>query len=213
MSHDIGYYDHTRFDALALLPPYVDRVLEVGCGTGMTLAELKRQRRCAWIGGVEITEIPADIASQRVDRLWRTNIETSALDIPTGSLDALLCLDVLEHLVNPWATLQRLATLLKSGGTVVVSLPNVRNHRVLRDLLIRGQWTYQPAGILDRTHLRFFTRRTAVELIKGAGFRIDRIVPLRTPKRWKVRWFLRQMVGPRMDEFIAEQFLISGIKS
>jgi 2-polyprenyl-3-methyl-5-hydroxy-6-metoxy-1,4-benzoquinol methylase len=104
-------------------------------------------------------------------------------DLPQGHglFDLVLCLDVLEHMVNPWAVVDRLVTnYLAPGGTLVVSLPNVRHHSVVLPLLFRGRWEYEDAGLLDRTHLRFFTRVTAMRLVShknlervqcvGAGF-------------------------------------------
>jgi 2-polyprenyl-3-methyl-5-hydroxy-6-metoxy-1,4-benzoquinol methylase len=207
-----AYYDGIRHDAIALLPARMDRVLEVGCGTGATLAELKRQGRCNWAGGVEIADGPARSAAERLDRMWRGNIEEMALDLPEGSLDVLLCLDVLEHLVDPWSALRRLVALLKPGGAAVVSVPNVRNHHVMGDLLVHGRWDYRASGIMDRTHLRFFTRGTALELLHGAGLAVDRTVALIHLKPWKLNWVAHRLARGRLDDFYAEQFLIRGIK-
>ena len=207
-----GYHDGTRLDAIALLPNHLDRVMEIGCGTGATLAELKRQGRCNWAGGVELASEPAQIASGRLDQFWQGNIETLALDIDAASLDAILCLDVLEHLTDPWSTLDRLAKLLRPGGLAVISVPNIRNYRVLGSLMLHGRWDYRPTGIMDRTHLRFFTHQTAVELMRGAGLIVDRTVPLIHLKRWKMKWMLQQLAYGHLDEFYAEQFLLRGTK-
>ena len=207
-----GYHDGTRLDAIALLPNHLDRVMEIGCGTGATLAELKRQGRCNWAGGVELASEPAQIASGRLDQFWQGNIETLALDIDAASLDAILCLDVLEHLTDPWSTLGRLTKLLRPGGLAVISVPNIRNYRVLESLTLHGRWDYQPSGIMDRTHLRFFTLRTAVELARGAGLMVDRTVPLIHLKRWRMKWLLQRLACGHLDEFYAEQFLLRGTK-
>jgi 2-polyprenyl-3-methyl-5-hydroxy-6-metoxy-1,4-benzoquinol methylase len=208
-----GYYANVRHDAIALLPERVERVLEIGCGTGATLAELKRRGACRWAGGVELAEGPGRLASERIDRFWSGNIETFTPEIAEGSLDALLCLDVLEHLIDPWATLARLATLLKRGAVALVSVPNVRNHRVVGKLLLHGRWDYETSGIMDRTHLRFFTRDSATRLVESAGIKVDRIEPLIYLKRWNTRWAMRKLACGRLDDFYAEQFLIRGIKA
>jgi 2-polyprenyl-3-methyl-5-hydroxy-6-metoxy-1,4-benzoquinol methylase len=207
-----GYHDGTRLDAIALLPAHLDRVIEIGCGTGATLVELKRQGRCNWVGGVELASEPAQIASERLDRFWKANIETLDLDIARASLDAILCLDVLEHLIDPWSTLKRLTAFLKPNGTAIISVPNIRNYRVLSSLMLHGRWDYQPTGIMDRTHLRFFTRKTAIELMTGAGLAIDHTIPLMHLKRWKIKWLLQRLAYSRLDEFYAEQFLLRGTK-
>jgi 2-polyprenyl-3-methyl-5-hydroxy-6-metoxy-1,4-benzoquinol methylase len=207
-----GYYDNVRHDAIALLPERVERVLEIGCGSGATLAELKRRGACRWAGGVELVEGPGRVAAGRLDRVWSGSIEAFTPDVAPGSLDALLCLDVLEHLIDPWATLARLSALLKPGAVALVSVPNVRNHRVVGRLLLHGRWDYEPSGIMDRTHLRFFTRDSARRLIDGAGLRVDRVDPLIHLKRWKTRWMLRALACGTLDDFYAEQFLIRGLK-
>jgi 2-polyprenyl-3-methyl-5-hydroxy-6-metoxy-1,4-benzoquinol methylase len=207
-----SYHGGTRLDAISLLPDYLDRVIEIGCGTGATLVELKRQGRCNWVGGVELASEPAQIASGCLDQFWQGNIETLALDIAPTSLDAILCLDVLEHLTDPWSTLKRLTKLLKPDGMAVISVPNIRNYRILGSLMLHGRWDYQPTGIMDRTHLRFFTRKTAIELATEAGLLVDRTIPLIHLKRWKMKWLMQRLACGYLDEFYAEQFLLRGTK-
>src|SRR4051794_37408417 len=154
------YFDAVRTDVLGLLPPRMERVLEIGCGTGDTLAYLRSTGRCTWAAGVELYPGAASIARGRIDRLWEGNVETLQLDLEADSLDAILCLDVLEHLIDPWAVISKLGLLLKPGGALIASIPNVRNHKVLFPLLFRGRWDYTDSGLLDRTHLRFFVRET-----------------------------------------------------
>ena len=207
-----SYHDGTRLDAIALLPSHLNRVIEIGCGTGSTLVELKRQGRCNWVGGVELADEPAQIASRCLDRFWKGNIETLVLNVDTASIDAILCLDVLEHLTDPWSTLERLTKFLRPGGIAVISVPNIRNYRVLEALMLQGRWDYRPTGIMDRTHLRFFTLQTAIELVHGAGLTVDRTVPLIHLKRWKMKWLLHRLACGHLDEFYAEQFLLRGTK-
>jgi hypothetical protein len=96
-------------------------------------------------------------------------------DIPElGRPDLILLLDVLEHLPDPVAVLKRFVAQLGEAGTVIVSLPNVAHLSVALPLLLRGQFTYRDAGILDRTHLRFFDMMSSVDLLTGAGLRVDR---------------------------------------
>ncbi len=87
----------------------------------------------------------------------------------------ILALDVLEHLVDPWTVVAKLDRLLRPGGVLVASIPNVRHHSVVVPLLFKGGWRYLPMGPLDRTHLRFFTRSTAIELVETSGMRVDKI--------------------------------------
>jgi SAM-dependent methyltransferase len=170
------YFDRVRTQILPLLPAgRVDRVLEVGCGSGDTLAYLQANDRCRWTGGVELFPEAAEIARGRLDDVYEGNIEQIALPIAPASLDVVLCLDVLEHLVDPWSTTSRLARLLKPGGVLIASIPNVRHFRVVLPLLFRGRWDYAQFGLMDRTHLRFFTEHTARHLLRQAGLRVDAV--------------------------------------
>lgn len=169
---DQHYFSHVRREIAPLLPDHMQRVLEVGCGEGATLAWLKQQNRAQQVVGVEYSEAAAAVARQHLDQVWQGDVEKLPLET-LGQFDVVLCLDVLEHLVDPWQTLQRLRGLLRPGGCIIVSVPNVQHYSVVLPLLLHGRWPYQAAGILDRTHLRFFTRSSAEQLLQSAGLTLS----------------------------------------
>ena len=161
-----NYFSHARREVAALLPQHCGRVLEIGCGSGATLGWLRQNKQTSCTVGVEIAEIAATAARVNVDEVYCLDFETVELPAATAEFDVILCLDVLEHMVNPWDAVDRLVSrYLAPGGVLVVSLPNVRHYSVVLPLLFKGRWTYEDAGLLDRTHLRFFTRQTALELL------------------------------------------------
>jgi 2-polyprenyl-3-methyl-5-hydroxy-6-metoxy-1,4-benzoquinol methylase len=161
-----SYFSHARKEIATLLPLQCGRVLEIGCGSGATLGWLRQSRRASHTVGVEIAEIAANHAKSNVDEVYCVDFERVELPAPNADFDVVLCLDVLEHMVNPWSAVDRLVShYLKPGGVLIVSLPNVRHYSVVLPLLFRGRWDYEDAGLLDRTHLRFFTRRTAISLL------------------------------------------------
>lgn len=160
------YFAHARKEIGVLLPGHCARVLELGCGNGATLAWLRHSGRAAYAVGIEIAESAAQAARAQVDEVHCADIERDGLPQLGGNFDVVLCLDVLEHLVNPWAVVDRLVTgHLACGGALIASVPNVRHFSVLLPLLFNGRWDYVDAGHLDRTHLRFFTRSSAVALL------------------------------------------------
>lgn len=167
------YFDNVRSEISTLLPAEVERVLDIGCGAGATLHWLKQTGRCQWTAGIEMMEGPAALARQRADDVvvGDANLLVESAFTPQ-SFDVVLCLDVLEHLVDPWAFVTKVRCLLKPGGLLIASLPNVRHLRVVLPLLLAGRWRYETAGILDRTHLRFFTRDSALELMSAEGLRV-----------------------------------------
>ena len=126
---------------------------------------------------VEIDPEAAHEARRHLDAVLQIDIGASELDIGE-SFDVVLFADVLEHTPNPGETLRKFLPYLNDQGTVVVSVPNVRHHSVVLPLLLKGEWTYTDEGILDRTHLHFFTRTSLRQMICGAALTIDRLEPL-----------------------------------
>jgi 2-polyprenyl-3-methyl-5-hydroxy-6-metoxy-1,4-benzoquinol methylase len=202
------YFAHARMEIEPLLnlsKGSDHRVLEIGCGEGATLEWLKQSGYCNWVAGVEpYASRHPDTAV--IDQFECLNIELNMPNIKPGTLDLILCLDVLEHLNNPWEVMGNLSKLLKPGGRWIISVPNIRNYRVLMDLAFRGRFRYTEAGILDRTHLRFFTRESLVELVNIGGSRVETIIGADT-NRWQKR--LLSKIG--LGDLLAKQFLLSAV--
>lgn len=205
----MSYYSKLRLDALdqsVCKGPH--HILDVGCGEGVNGEYLKAQGFAKRVVGIEYVESAANIAAERLDAVICADLNT--LDL--GSLaelkyfDYILCLDVLEHLVNPWEKLQELTGLLAPGGKLIASLPNVRNWRVLYDLAARGQWAYGNAGILDRTHLRFFTRESSIALLEQAGLKVTQCHPNMAGLSGRIN---RLLFGA-LTELAAVQWLLVG---
>lgn len=167
-----GYFRAARFDLLRLLPQREGlRLLELGAGDGATLRAAKEKGLAAYTVGIELVE-PVG-GAPGVDLFLPGNFESMEPDLPAASFDTVICADVLEHLVDPWKTVSRLASLLRPGGVFLSSIPNVRNYRLLRPLVLKGDFRYQQAGLMDRSHLRFFCRRNIREMFEGAGLTVD----------------------------------------
>lgn len=203
------YFSKARTEIEPLLPAQSERplhVLEVGCAQGHTLEWLKTSGRCEWAAGVEPfsqVTVPAGV----IDKFYRSNIETELPDIEPASLDLILCLDVLEHLIDPWKTMERLDTLLRPGGSFIISVPNIRHYHILIDLAFKGRFEYDTEGILDRTHLRFFTRSSAIDLAECSGASVQAVI---TPglQRWQKRLLARLGLG----DLLAKQLILQAIK-
>jgi 2-polyprenyl-3-methyl-5-hydroxy-6-metoxy-1,4-benzoquinol methylase len=148
-------------------------VIDVGCASGALGRALKEKRPGIEVRGIEPVAEQAERARRFLD-----DVHVAGADEPLPSHwplpDCVIFADVLEHLVDPWQTLRRFRSVMPQGGTLVASLPNVANRIVLGGLW-RQRWDYTPHGILDRTHLRFFTRDTALELFEQAQFSIRRV--------------------------------------
>jgi 2-polyprenyl-3-methyl-5-hydroxy-6-metoxy-1,4-benzoquinol methylase len=198
-----GYFGNVRRELIDEVPIGSNAVLEVGCGEGNTGEALKAEFRARWVTGIELFESAAQKATYVLDQVLTGNIEHIALPFVEGQFDAILLGDVLEHLVDPWSQVNRLVSYLSPNGVLVASLPNVRNWRVIIPLIFLGKWDYQHFGIMDRTHLRFFTRRSIIELFEENGLSIKKIVPLGE----KSKVISRLHVG-FLSEFAAPQYLV-----
>ena len=205
-----GYNDQVRFDVLPSVPEAAGKVLDVGGGTGATAAYLKRCGRATRAGTVDLAR--GDTAHEELDfqhfgDLDDTDFVERVLR-EEGPFDTILCLDILEHLVDPWQLVARLHDALTPGGVIVASLPNVRHYRVSGALLFRNRWRLQDAGILDRTHLRFFVRSTMIELLTHSGLTLEQIrAPLPARRRRAVALF-RKLTRGKLDSLISVRYIL-----
>jgi 2-polyprenyl-3-methyl-5-hydroxy-6-metoxy-1,4-benzoquinol methylase len=145
-------------------------VLDVGCGAGAT-ADGLRSGGATRLTGVELVPTAAATARERFDEVVDGAIE-EALPRLRGPFDTILCLDLLEHLVDPGAVLRALRELAAPGGQLKVSVPNARQVGLIYDLVVRGTFGYTTWGHRDHTHLRWFTRRDIVELVDACGWQV-----------------------------------------
>jgi 2-polyprenyl-3-methyl-5-hydroxy-6-metoxy-1,4-benzoquinol methylase len=172
-----SYFGHERTEIKELLPNSCERVLEVGCGDGTTLKWLKNSNRCHETYGIEIFQSAALKAKNVVDHLFHGNIENDEIGFLSKKFDVILLLDVLEHLLDPWVVLKKLVEdNLNLNGSIIVSLPNIRHYSALFPLFFKGEWTYQKSGILDKTHFRFFTKKSCIELFSQSGLKVERTI-------------------------------------
>ena len=176
----ISYYENVRNDLIPLIPNDARCILEVGCASGMTGRELKR-RNGAFVAGIELNANAATAAKNVLDDVVHGDIEKIDLPYRDSSFDCILFADVLEHLIDPLSTLIKVRRLLKKGGSVVASIPNVQFHGVIHQL-IEGNWTYEKEGILDETHLRFFTYKEIEKMFSQAGYSIQKVEEVFDPQ-------------------------------
>jgi methionine biosynthesis protein MetW len=151
------------------------RVLDIGCHSGILGGYLRTNKSC-YVVGIDTDANALSDASERLNKAWVGNVELAGWsDLVRGHeqkpFDVILFGDVLEHTRDPLSILKEARSLLKPDGQVIVSIPNVAHWRI-RLGLVAGKFEYTESGILDRTHLRFYTHRSATELLRAAGYRI-----------------------------------------
>ena len=172
---DDGYYSCQREDILSLLDLRNGiKVLDVGCGYGAAGQVLKTKCK-AEVHGIEINHSAAVKARIHYDSVINGNIEQDEFSFGANYFDFIICADVLEHLSDPWRALRRLKNYLKNDGLLVASIPNIRNANTIIQLL-DGSFDYQEFGVLDDTHLRFFTYHSSIRLFERSGFKVEKII-------------------------------------
>lgn len=210
---DTLYFGHVRRDIAPALPVRCGRVLELGCGAGATLGWLRERADTTLTIGVEIVADAASRAAQQADVVHCLDFERTPLPGPHTVFDTVLCLDVLEHMVDPWQVVHRLVTQhLAPGGTLVVTVPNIRHHTVVLPLLLKGRWQYEAAGILDRTHLRFFSRDSAVALLAHDDLSPAHCTPLSFADN-PLKRAINRATGRLLEGLITPQYLLSARKN
>jgi methionine biosynthesis protein MetW len=184
------------------------RVLDVGCSTGY-LARRLVERGCSVVG-IEVDAAAAEAARDVCEEVLVGDVETMMLPFEEGAFDVVLCGDTIEHLRDPRRFLERVRPLLRDGGKLVLTTPNVANW-ALRLGLLFGRWRYTDRGILDQTHVHLFTRRSLLDTLRDAGYRVlvlDYTVPvprLATPRVEAIA----HAVGLLRPSLFAYQFVVA----
>lgn len=173
-----SYYGGARHDYVDMLPvDHSTRILELGCGDGATGALALSEGKCGEYIGIEMFAPMAREAEKRLTRVHVGNVDEVDLPYPPGHFDVLIMSEVVEHLVDPETTLRRLVALVRRGGRIMASSPNIAHWRIIKEL-VAGRFTYTDAGAMDRTHLRWFTPQSYAALFEKVGVQVERVGPL-----------------------------------
>jgi 2-polyprenyl-3-methyl-5-hydroxy-6-metoxy-1,4-benzoquinol methylase len=179
----LTYHNRARAEVLPFVPETAQTILEVGCGEGNFGNLLIQKGKRVW--GIEPENTCIPLCEKKLTGIFsgtfldylaerdRHKMDPSTQPLLLQQFDCVVFNDVLEHLVDPWEALTASLSLLSPSGCIVSSIPNVRYYKVLKQLLFKKDWRYVEAGILDRTHLRFFTEKSILRLFHTCGYRVD----------------------------------------
>ena len=199
-----GYFEGERSNMLKYIPAGVRTTLEFGCGYGK-FSSLIKNKFGAETWAVELNSQAAQQAATRLDKVINADAMEALKDIPDNYFDCIIFLDILEHLVDPYSLLVSVKTKLATKGVIVTSIPNVRYYRNLINLVIKGNWDYQDAGTLDKTHLRFFTYKSILKMFENLGFEIL-VMDGCKPTRNKKLKFLNMLLFNALEDLKYLQF-------
>ncbi|WP_186370740.1 class I SAM-dependent methyltransferase [Shouchella miscanthi] len=169
-----AYYQGINQQLFSLIDPKVEMVLDIGCAEGALGAAIKAAYG-ADVHGFELFQHAAVQAEKKLDSVTVGNIESDPLPFEHEQFDAIIFADVLEHTLDPWSVLAKVKPYLKKTSAIYASIPNVGHISIIEEL-IQGTWNYVDAGLLDKTHFRFFTKSEIEKLFHTSGYQVETIV-------------------------------------
>jgi 2-polyprenyl-3-methyl-5-hydroxy-6-metoxy-1,4-benzoquinol methylase len=194
MGEIANYYHNSRPEIASLVPGSIKTILDIGTGKGNFLRLVKEQIGCeTW--GVEMVTEMSDIAKKHADTVIVGKVEDIIDQIPDDYFDCITFNDVLEHTNEPWKILQMVKPKLSKNGIIIASIPNVRHFTLINELLIKGNWEYKDYGILDATHIRFFTKKSIKQMFENAGYTVTSEFGINKIISWKFRVFNALTMG------------------
>jgi 2-polyprenyl-3-methyl-5-hydroxy-6-metoxy-1,4-benzoquinol methylase len=204
----MNYYQHVRREIRPLLPERASRILDIGAGAGGTIGWLKSIYPAAETTAVELNPELRDDLKRNSDVVLIGAIEECLSELEGATFDLIVMLDVLEHLHDSTATLKKICMLLEPEGHVIVSVPNVAHLSVSIPLLFRRDFTYRDAGILDRTHLRFFVEDTAVKLLNDSNLIVTK--GLASGSRGRKARIINSITFGSLRHHLTKQYIMLG---
>jgi 2-polyprenyl-3-methyl-5-hydroxy-6-metoxy-1,4-benzoquinol methylase len=192
------YFRDPRYEMIGFIPENAKKILDVGCGEGFFAYQLKKQMG-AKIWGIEIDRAVAALAQKKLDRVLIGDISKVIDEVPNTYFDCVVFNDILEHLIDPFTILLRTKKKLNKSGVVVSSIPNIRYYDQVKKLLLKKEWKYEDSGILDRTHVRFFTKKSIIDLFESAGYDILNISGINPTKSKNYRLLNLLLLGRISD--------------
>jgi 2-polyprenyl-3-methyl-5-hydroxy-6-metoxy-1,4-benzoquinol methylase len=172
------YYESSRPEMESLITVAPKRCIEFGCSSGGFSETLKKKYNCeTW--GIDMDEQSVEIARTKMDKVFMGNAFELVDQLPDNYFDYIICNDFIEHLHSPELFFNKTRRCLTDEAILICSLPNTRHWKNVYRFLILKDWKYKKSGILDYTHLRFFTKRSMKRSIKKWGFTIEKIKGIR----------------------------------
>ena len=211
------YYSNVRLDLISLIDKNQDhkKILEIGAAYGSTLNYLKLEGIASEVVAIDLFEdIQNKERYKEVDNFIFGDIEKLDLSQYNNYFDVILLPDVLEHLIDPQATLTKIKSLLKNNGSILISIPNIRHYSVLKKIFIQGDFRYEESGILDYTHMRFFCKKNIIDLVINSQLHLNTITSsIKLYKGKSTAKIFNRFTFGFFEEFLTIQYLVKSSKN
>ncbi|HWA33719.1 MAG TPA: methyltransferase domain-containing protein [Cyclobacteriaceae bacterium] len=208
---EASYFSNTRLDLISVLPEgKIERLLEVGAGSGDTLVEIKRRGLANHVTGFELMKLPGtNQQNTAIDNFVHGDLEKINDELAGSLYDVIICGDVLEHLTDPWAILEKLKRLLRPGGTFIISCPNVRHYSMFVAIFLKGSFAYTDFGILDKTHLRFFCKKDLLNMVTASGLKSQTAISTLKFYPKSITYVINMLTFRIFEQFLSKQYIIT----
>lgn len=201
------YYFSERKELISFIPSGIRKTLDVGCASGTFSEQLKKNFNTeSW--GIEIVEEYAMMAKEKLDHSLHGSFDDVYHNLPENYFDCIFFNDVLEHMIYPEDCLKKIKKNLQSGKTIIASIPNIRYINILKNLLFKRDWKYEDSGIMDRTHLRFFTKKSIIRMFEDCGYKIQYIRGIRSVSPYCLTSIINLLLFNSLDDVKHQQFVV-----
>lgn len=204
---DNPYYLSIRTDIQPYIPQRIERTLDVGCATGV-FSEMLKETRMVEAWGIEMVEECAHIAKTKLDNVLIGTFDEVYQQLPNDYFDCVFFNDVLEHMLRPEDALRKIKEKLASNGIIIASIPNIRFIGALTEVLVKKDWKYTDSGIFDRTHLRFYTKKSIIRLFDENGYKINTIEGINGVSKSSLTNIIDTLLLGAINDIKYRQFLI-----
>lgn len=201
------YYAHQRQELLPYIPAGIKKALDIGCGDG-AFGSLLKQHTNGEVWGIEPSKVAAKLAAPKLDKVINGLFSQDLPELAGQKFDVIFFNDVLEHLVNPDEILTQCHSLLNKNGYIIASIPNIRWYPVILSLLRYKDFEYQNSGVMDKTHMRFFTAKSMVRMFEDAGYKVLKIEGINKDKFFKVFNIINFLLFNTQEDMKYPQFVV-----
>ncbi|NDK56317.1 class I SAM-dependent methyltransferase [Pontibacter fetidus] len=202
-----SYYSHKRVELYPFIPEGINRSVDIGCSNGSFSYNIKNVFNIEEVWGVEPNYFSANEAKSKLFKVINSGIEEAINELPKCYFDCVFFNDVLEHLIDPECILKKIKENITKDGFIFCSIPNILHFTTLYSVVINKDWKYENEGILDKTHLRFFTKKSIIRMFEECGYKVITINGINPHMNSKLR-ILNFLTANRYEEMKYLQFAI-----